>query len=102
MAQAQAKTHAYRDALRQTILEFTKPSTLWPAAVKPDVEAFVEGLYGEMSQAEIVAQNTNSTGFFNAWNAWTDPAAPSPVHVASQKIRLKLGLTADARASCKL
>lgn len=102
LAQAQARTRAYRDALRQTILEFTKRTTLWPAAVQPDIDSFVEGLYGEMSQAEIVAQSTNPTGFFDAWNAWTDPTAASPVHVASQKIRLKLGLAADAKASCKL
>ncbi len=94
------KAGAHRDALRQVILEFTKPDLLWPESVKPDIAAFVEGLYGEMSHAESLAANVNADGFTSTWNAWTDPAAPNPAHLASQKVRLKLGLSADAMGSC--
>lgn len=102
LATSRAKTAVYRDAVRQVITDFTKPNTLWPTAVKADVAAFVEGFYTELSHAESLAQTNNEPGFIDAWNAWTDPAAPNPAHVASQKIRLKLGLAADAKASCKL
>lgn len=102
LAASRTKSGVYRDAVRQVITEFTKPSTLWPTEVKPDVAAFVDGFYTELSEAEKLAQTNNAPGFIDAWNAWTDPAAARPAHVASQKIRLKLGLPADALASCEL
>lgn len=102
LATAQAKAAVYRDAVRQVITEFTKPSTLWPAEVKPDVADFVEGYYTLMSRAERLAHSNNAQGFLDGWKAWTDPTVESPAHVASQKIRLKLGLAADGKASCNL
>lgn len=100
LAASREKAGVYRDALRQVILEFTKPDVLWPESVKPDVAAFVEGLYEEMSHAESLSADTEAAAFNSTWNAWTDPAAPNPSHLASQKVRLKLGLSADAHASC--
>lgn len=100
LAASKEKAGAYRDSLRQVILEITKPDVLWPESVRPDIAAFVEGLYEEMSNAEGLASNTNTAGFTSTWNAWTDPAAANPAHLASQKVRLKLGLSADAAGSC--
>lgn len=102
LAEAQAKSRAHRDAIRQTIVQFTRPSTLWPAEVKADVAAFVDGLYAQMSEAEALAQSTSPEGFMEMWNAQTEPTDHQATLVAAQKIRLKLGLSADAKASCKL
>lgn len=102
LAASREKAGAYRDALRQVILEFTKPDLVWPESVKPDISAFVDGLYGEMTHAESLSANTDAAGFSSTWNAWTDPATANPAHLASQKVRLKLGLSADAHGSCGL
>lgn len=91
-----------RDAIKMSIQQLSAPSRPWPTAVTQDVDAFVEGLYGELSNAASLAASNTKEGFIETWNAYTDPKTPSPAHVASQKIRLKLGLSADAVGSCGL
>ncbi|MFE4197266.1 hypothetical protein ACFRJ9_15490 [Paenarthrobacter sp. NPDC056912] len=90
----------YRDSLRSVIQQMSAPPAAWPAAVEKDVSDFIEGLYAEMSQAETLSAIETREGIIASWNAWNDPSQPYPAHVASQKIRLKLGLPADSKASC--
>jgi hypothetical protein len=100
LAGSQEKAKAYRDALRQVIVEFTKPEVLWPDAVKGDITVLVDGLYEAMGQAASLALTTTPSGFIESWNAYTDPATAKTTLPASQKVRLKLGLSADSKASC--
>lgn len=86
----------YRDALATAIKKLSAPPLAWPAAVKPDVDSFVNALYGDVSSIDRVAQQTNLTNLINAWNtAPQDTAGPF-----AAAIRIKLGLSNDAMASC--
>ncbi|WP_043805991.1 hypothetical protein [Paenarthrobacter aurescens] len=90
----------YRDSVKAVIQKITAPPAPWPATVEEDVSDFVEALYTEMSHAETLSAIETREGIIASWNAWNDPTEPYPAHVASQKIRLKLNLPADSKASC--
>ncbi|MEI2278993.1 hypothetical protein OHC50_16130 [Paenarthrobacter ilicis] len=90
----------YRDAVKDVIQRMSAPPAAWPTAVEKDVNDFVEALYVEMSHAETLSAIETREGIIASWNAWNDPSEPYPAHVASQKIRLKLDLPADSKASC--
>ncbi|MEW1822391.1 hypothetical protein AB0323_16640 [Arthrobacter sp. NPDC080031] len=100
LAAADRDTALYRDAIKASIQQLSAPPRAWPDVVAADVNAFLDGLYGELTHAASAALSTTQQGYFAEWNAWNNPSAPDPSHVAAQKIRLKLGLSADAVASC--
>jgi hypothetical protein len=90
----------YRDSVRDLIQKLTVPPSPWPTVVEKDINDFSEALYVEMSHAETLSAIDTQEGIIASWNAWNDPSEPYPAHVASQKIRLKLNLPADSKASC--
>ncbi|MFJ5698747.1 hypothetical protein [Arthrobacter sp. NPDC093139] len=95
---AKSATAALRDGYRKAIETLSNEKVLWPDPVKADVAALAESMYGDLSGAENAANQTTDAGFFAAWNDWTTaPAQPN-----AQKIRLKLGLSSDTDASCKI
>lgn len=88
---------ALREGYRKQIEALTDKTVLWPETVKADVAALADGMYGELSSASNVANQTTEASLISAWNAWvTPPAGPA----TAQKIRLKLGLPSDTASSC--
>ncbi|MGJ3192060.1 hypothetical protein [Paenarthrobacter sp. FR1] len=91
-------TAALRDTYRATIEKLTNDKTLWPGTVKADIEALTELMYDDLSGTENVAKQKTQTDFTSSWNSWTSSMADRPG--TAQKIRLKLGLSADTASSC--
>lgn len=95
---AKAAAGKRRDALADLARALASPPVPWPASVRGDAQNFVEALYKEVSQTENLAQQTTVAGFTAAWNNWPDTGAGAP----SQALRIKLGLSSDAKGSCGL
>lgn len=101
-AAARKATAVYRDEIRTVIQKLSAPKLKWPTVVSKDVDTFVQGLYGELGKAANASQAENADAYIADWNVWTDPAAQGTSLEASQRVRLKLNLPADAKASCKM
>jgi hypothetical protein len=54
-------------------------------------------MYGNISHAGDLANQTTDANFMAAWNGWK--ASPD-VAAAAQKVRLKLDLSPDTASSC--
>lgn len=87
---------AYRDGLAAAAKALAAPPLAWPQSVKPDVDAFVNALYADVSDVETIAQQTTQAGLVQAWNK--QPEAKGGPEASA--IRIKLGLPSDAKASC--
>lgn len=88
---------ALRDGYRKAIETLSDENVLWPEPVKADVATLAESMYANVSAAGTLANQTTEPDLVAAWNEWTDePTRPA----TAQKIRLKLGLSADTRSSC--
>jgi hypothetical protein len=97
----QAKAAVLRDGYHEAIDKLISKDVHWPDAVQTDVAAFVDGLYAEdLSPVSALASETTASDFVAAYNRWLSPNAPQTAHVASQKIRVKLGLSSDALVTC--
>lgn len=100
---AKAKAAILRDGYHEAIDKLTSKDVHWPETVQTDVAAFVDGLYAEeLSPVSALAAETTADGFVATYNRWLSPSAPATAHVASQKIRVKLGLSSDALGTCSL
>lgn len=94
---AKAEAAALRDAYRVAIQKLSDEKVLWPEVVKSDVATLAESLYGDLSGAGNVANQTTVANFIEAWNGWESSPAGA---ATAQKIRLKLGISADTSSSC--
>lgn len=95
---AKTATAAVRDSYRKTIETLSDEKVLWPATVKADIAALADNMYAELSGAENVTNQTTDQNFISSWNEWSSMDAPP----TAQKIRVKLGLSSDTDASCKI
>ncbi|WAH97792.1 hypothetical protein [Arthrobacter sp. MMS18-M83] len=91
-----AAAAANRDGLAKSAKELANPAHPWPPLVKEDVDAFVNDLYTDISEADNIAGQANVNGLVAAAKAWKDSGGAAK----AQAVRVKLGLPSDARASC--
>lgn len=97
---AKKKSAQSRDVTKGVIESFSRPDVLWPDAVKPDIAALIEVLYGDVATGETLSTQTTEDGFWATWNSAYSPANAKASAIPAQKVRLKLGLSADMSGSC--
>ncbi len=87
---------AYRDGLATAARALANPPLAWPSLIKGDVDAFVNDLYTDIASANALASQVDQQGLTTAWNGWKDSGGAAK----AQAVRVKLGLSSDAAASC--
>lgn len=100
LAGSQRDVALLRDAYRQVVDSLSSKDAHWPEDAKTSVDAFVEAMYNDVSRAATVASATTKEDFLRQWNNWTAADETDPALAAAQKVRAKLGLSADAVGSC--
>jgi hypothetical protein len=90
-----AAANAALEAKRGAAMVFDDASVVWPENVAADVLVVRDGLLGDMSTLSTIAQSTTADQINGS--RFPDGTAASE---ASQRIRLRLNLSADTAAQC--
>jgi hypothetical protein len=101
VAAANEKAAATRDSYRTLVEKFTADTTVWPELVDADIDALVETIYTDVALTGQMADAPDEATFIGSWNVWTDPVRQAETSGVPQKIRAKLELPADSKASCE-
>lgn len=90
----------YRKALLADTEAFTDPSTIWPEAVREDIEELSDGLYQELGAVGPLTQATTVDEVESGGQALYAALSESTTAGVGQKIRAKLDLPTDTKESC--
>lgn len=95
LAKIKATATIARDALRSEIVIFEDPMMLWPEVVRPDIKTISETDFRDLSTMDSMSKASDLASA-NAISFGSESGAAE----ASQRIRLRLGLSADTAAGC--